>query len=178
MVRPIVVPALLVAVLVAASCRTSPTEERRRQVGRGALITRELRDYRTIVSAHQGRVGYLKSYDIAEAGGPAYPWQYVYDADWTELGMVDQFGNAYVYHRYSPSEQAQQNLELRAMRLPADSLQNNVMRMLGIDPAADALTFPVATKTDITGDRAGEPLAGPGLAPAKGPVESEKAPEK
>lgn len=165
---------LLVAVLAlgAASCRTSPSEERFRQWQRGALVQRELRGYHVVRSANRGNVGYLKVYDVTEAGGPAYPWKYVYDANWKELGFVDQFGGAYRYHYYSPAEQAQQNEVLRASRMPSDSLDRNVMRMLGIDPATDDVTFPEATRADIVGAPAGTPLAGPGIVPAKPPVES------
>jgi hypothetical protein len=41
--------------------------------------------------------------------------------------------------------------------------------MLGIDPATDDVTFPVATRADITGDT-GQHLAGPGVVPAKAPA--------
>lgn len=168
--RPTVALALAALALAAVSCRTSPTDARREEWEKGALVQRKVKAYHVIVSAHKGKVGYVKVYDVTEGGGVPYEWKYVYDADWKELGFVDQFGGATKYHYYSPSEQAQQNLDLRATRLPSDSLQRNVMRMLGIDPATDDVTFPEAKREDIAGVEA-MPLAGPGIVPAKAPVE-------
>lgn len=168
--------ALLVAcaLLGAAACRTSLSDERRTAIAKdGAIVKKEIRDYRVIVSGHRGKVGYMKIYDVTEGGGVAYPWKYVYDLDWNELGFLDQFGGAYKYHYYSPSEQAQQNRVLRAMRLPSDSPEANVLRILDIDPSTDDATFPVATRADITGDK-GTHLAGPGEVPAKAPAADSK----
>ncbi len=169
MIRPTYTLALMGLALAAAACRTSPSDERRREWENGALIHREVREYHVIVSAHNGPIGYLKVCDITEGGGPTYPWKYVYDSNWNELGFVDQFGGATKYHYYAPSEQAQQNLPLRATKLPSDSLEANVMRMMDIDPSTDELTFPTATRQDIAGDK-GTFLAGPGVVPAKAPV--------
>ena len=155
--------------LTASACRTSKSRSRLEAIEQGALIQREAKAYHVIQAAHRGRVGYVKVYDVTEAGGPPYEWKYVYDNDWHELGFVDQFGNATKYHYYSPSEQAQQNQTLRATTLPSDSLERNVLRMLDIDPSTDELTFPVATHSDILGDT-GTHLAGPGIVPAKAPA--------
>lgn len=183
MFRPTSTLAPIVLALVAASCRSGPSEQRLEAWDKGALMhtpsttgsrhtpQQTLRDYKVVMSAHQGKVGFIKVYDVTEGGGNPYPWSYVYDLDWKELGFVDQFGGAFRYHFYSPAEAAQQNLVLRGERLPADSLQNNVMRMLGIDVSMDELSFPTATKSDITGDTGAMHLAGPGVTPAKGPVE-------
>jgi len=176
MLRPTFALASIVLALAAASCRSGPSDERREEWERGALIHKTLTGYHTIVSAHRGKVGFLKIYDVTEGGGNPYPWKYVYDADWHELGWVDQFGGAVKYHVYSPSEQAFQKLELRGDKLPADSLENNVMRMLDIDPSTDRLTFPVSTTQDITGDTGAPHVAGPGITPPT--VVPEKAPAK
>ena len=169
MIRTTFTLALAVLALAAASCRTSPSQQRREEIEQGALIRREVKEYHVIQAAHRGKIGYLKVYDVVEGGGVPYEWKYVYDANWKELGFVDQFGGATMYHYYSPSEAAQQNRDLRAMRLPSDSLQSNVLRMMGIDPSTDDLTFPVATHADISGDT-GMHLAGPGIVPAKAPA--------
>jgi hypothetical protein len=169
MIRPTSTLAVIGLAIAAASCRTSPSDERREEWMNGALVHYTLKEDHVIVSAHKGPIGYIKIYDVTEGGGPAYEWKYVYDSNWNELGFVDQFGTATKYHYYSPSEQAQQNRVLRAMKLPSDSLQANVLRMMDIDPSSDELTFPVARREDITGPAA-VPLAGPGIVPAKGPV--------
>lgn len=166
MLRPALALVVACAALAAASCRSSPSEGRREEIRQGAKIQREIKDYRVIMAGHRGKVGYLKVYDVTEGGGTPYEWKYVYDINWRELGFVDQFGGATKYHFYSPSEQQQQNRELRATRLPSDSLEANVLRMLDIDPSTDSATFPVATKADITGDT-GVLMAGPGVVPAK-----------
>lgn len=169
MSRPLTCLAVAVLALAAPACRTSLSDARREEIARGALIKRTPKEWYVIVAGHRGRVGYMKLEDVTEGGGPTYPLRYVYDNDWHELGLVNQFGTAWKWHYYSPSEQAQQNETLRAVPLPSDSLQANVMRILGIDPSTDDLTFPVANRADITGDT-GMHLAGPGIVPAKAPV--------
>ncbi len=169
MVRPMSVAASIVLALAAAACRSGPSAERRDEWDRGALIHQTLVGYHTIESAHKGKVGYVKVYDVTEGGGNPYQWKYVYDADWKELGFITQFGSAMRYHEYSPAEQAQQKLEMRGDWMPADSLENNVMRMLDIDITTDRLTFPVSTHEDIAGDTGVAHLAGPGVTPAAKP---------
>jgi hypothetical protein len=156
---------LIAAALAAAGCRTSWSDERRAQIEKGAHVRRTLKDYFVIESAHAGKVGYVKVYDVSEGGGPAYPWKYVYDRNWNELGFITQLGSAMRYHRYSPAEQAAQNLEMRGDWLPSDAVETNVMRMLGIDHTADTVSFPRATKADIVGDPGNQNLAGPGVIP-------------
>ena len=170
MIRPISTLALIGLAIFATSCRTSPSDARRQEWENGALIKRQVKEYHVILSAHNGPIGYLKTFDVTEGGGPSYEWNYVYDKNWKELGFVDQFGTATKYHYYAPSEQAQQNLDLRATKLPSDSLSANVLRMMDIDPSTDELTFPIARTEDITGDKGAVPLAGPGITPAKAPV--------
>jgi hypothetical protein len=162
------------ALLSAASCRTSPSEHRLMQIHtEGALIKKEIKDYRVIVSAHRGKVGYVKVYDVTEGGGAPYEWRYVYDTAWNELGFLDQFGGAYKYHYYSPAERMQQNRVLRLTKLPSDAPESNVLRILDMDPSADSATFPVATKADITGDT-GVHVAGPGVVPSEAPAAEAK----
>lgn len=167
--RPLIGLALVAAALCAGACRSSPSEARLKEWEKGALVKKDVTGYHVIVSAHRGKVGYLKSYDVREGGGAPYEWKYVYDGDWKELGFIDQFGGAYLYHYYSPAEQAAQNQVLRMTKLPSDSIQRNVMLMLGIDPVTDDVTFPVATRADIIGDT-GSHLAGPGIVPATAPA--------
>lgn len=170
MIRPTYTLALIGLGVAAASCRTSPTDARREEWANGALIHREVKEYHVILSAHKGPIGFIKVYDVTDGGGPPYPWKYVYDSNWKELGFVDQFGSATMYHYYPPSEAAQQNLDLRATKLPSDSLEANVLRMMDVDPSTDELTFPVARTQDITGATTAVPMAGPGITPAKSPA--------
>jgi hypothetical protein len=175
--------ATIVLALAAASCRSGPTDARRQEWDSGAGIKGQLTGYNTIVSAHKGKVGFLKTYDVTDFGGPAYPWKYVQNVDHKELGFIDQFGKAYLRHEYSPWEQAQQNRDARYDVLPSDSLENNVMRMLGIDVTTDRLTFPATTQADIAGDTGAPHLAGPGItpapaAPAPAPAAAPEQPKK
>jgi hypothetical protein len=169
MSRPLACLALGALALAAAACRTSPSEARQDAIRRGALIRYQTVGYHVIQAAHRGRVGFMKVENVTEGGGPAYPWRYIQDNDHRELGFVDQFGGAYKYHYYSPSEQVQQNEPLRMTKLASDSLERNVLRILDIDPSTDELTFPEATESDITADTRMH-LAGPGIVPAKAPV--------
>lgn len=135
--------------LAAAGCRQAMPAEGVRAVREGALMHRDLRSYHVVYSEHRGPVGYMKVYDVREAGGPSYRWSYVYDRNLNELGWVDQFGHAYAYHRYPEGAMPVPTEPIRPVALPADSIQRNAMRMLGIDPATDNVSFPPATNEDI-----------------------------
>ena len=143
--------ALLAAALAPVACRTSMTQSRRDQVRMGALIKRTVNQYHVIYSENDRGVGFIKVFDIQEGGGPTYQWKYVYDNDWTELGFVDQFGTAYRYEYYGQLQQEIHDKTFRTDRMGPDSIENNVMRMLGINPAFDNVSFPVATSQDIAG---------------------------
>jgi len=134
---------LAAAVLVAPACTsTTTTQTRWGSVENGALMERSLRSYHAVNSAYQGKVGYMKVFDVTEAGGPVYRWRYIYDLEYTELGFIDQFGKAYQYHVLPTISQAAQKKPLKVTEMPADSAERNAMRMLGIDPATDDVTFP------------------------------------
>ncbi len=171
MSRTVLVLALVSCAVLPAACRTSPTVERREEVRQGALIDRTVKSYHVVYSANRGKVGYLKVFDVVEGGGQPYEWKYVYDLDFTELGFVDQFGNAYLYKPYTEFEQDIHRRSLRVMRLPADSAERNVMRMLRIDPAVDNVTFPPATASDFR-PAAPVPTAAAAPVPAEEPAES------
>jgi hypothetical protein len=144
------VPVLVVAAaLVVGGCRSSPSEPYVRAVDQGALMKRALRSYHVAYSDRSGAVGYMKVYDVSEAGGPTYQWSFVYDRDFEEKGWVDQNGTAYRYDRYPPGAQPNPREPFRFSKMPADSLANNAARMLGLDPAAEHLTFPVAKEGDV-----------------------------
>jgi hypothetical protein len=174
MIRPMSAVAMIGLALLSASCRSGPSDERRSEWDKGAGIRRRVTGYYTIVSAHKGKVGFVKTEDVSDFGDVPYEWKYVYDADWRELGFIDQFGKAYRYHMYSPSEQAFQNKALRLSVLPSDSIERNVLRMLDIDPATDNVTLPVTATSDITDGASAPHVAGPGVVPAQAPTEAEK----
>jgi hypothetical protein len=146
-VRLLVVSSLC---LLAGACHTASPAQRAANE-QGALMQREIAPdgYRQVYSAYNGKVGFMKMYHVQEAGGPVYQWQYVYDLAHKELGFIDQFGVAYRYHYYPEQEQRIHKRPHRTERMAPDSAERNVMRMLGIDPAADEVTFPVATRADI-----------------------------
>jgi len=143
--RSLTILAVLAAALAAVpACTTSSTTRTRwTDVEQGDLMRRTLRSYHAVNSAYQGQVGYLKVYDVTEAGGPVYQWKYVYDRDYNELGFIDQWGKAYRYHRFPDADASAQRKPMRVEHLPADSTEANVMRMLGLDPSIDEVTFPV-----------------------------------
>ena len=149
MLRRTVALMLLAAALAPAACQSKASYERMNQIHTGSLMKEELRSYHTIQSEYDGMVGYMKVYDVSEAGGPAYPWRKIYDLEWNELGFIDQFGTAYRYHEYAKFQQEIHDTTVRVDRMPADSTENNVMRMLGLDVSRDNVTFPIATSADI-----------------------------
>jgi hypothetical protein len=150
MLRATLVVAVFSLILAAApGCRSRSTHARMTAIHTGKLMQKELRSYHTVRSEYDGKVGYMKVYDVREGGGPSYPWRYLYDLEWNELGFIDQFGSAYRYHRYAEFQQEAHDTTMRVDRMPADSTENNVMRMLGLDLSRDNVTFPLATSADI-----------------------------
>ena len=143
--------AVCVAALAAtaAGCKQMPSDAEVEANRDGAQMHRDVRSYHVVYSDHRGKVGYVKVFDVTEGGGPAYRWKYVYDLDWNELGFIDQFGTAYQNKPYSPFETDFQTKPIRVVRLPSDSAERNAMRMLGIDPALDDVTFPAASAADL-----------------------------
>lgn len=139
----------LAAALAAPGCRSAMSAEEEAAVANGSRMRWELKSYHLIYSEHRGPVGYMKVYDVTEAGGPAYTWKYVLDKDLKKIGWVDQFGNAYLIHQYPRGSMPDPREGERVIRLPSDSIQRNTMRMLGIDPALDNVSFPVAKEGDI-----------------------------
>jgi len=135
---------LAAAVMAAPACQTSSTTRTNwSDIEEGDLMRRSLRSYHAVKSAYEGQVGYLKVYDVTEAGGPVYQWKYVLDSDYNELGFIDQWGKAYRYHRLPDADASAQKKPMRVEHLPSDSTESNVMRMLGLDPAVDEVTFPL-----------------------------------
>lgn len=137
--------------LAAASCGTAPTAKRVHEVEVGALMKRSLASVHSVYSANRGIVGFVREYDVSEAGGPAYRWSYVYDKTQNELGWIDQFGTAWLASPRSPFEADAHERSVRVKRLPSDQKERNIMRMLGMDPALDTVTLPVASDADIMG---------------------------
>ena len=143
---------LAAAVLAAPACQSSTTTRTNwGDLDETGLMSRSLRSYHAVNSAYQGKVGYLKVYDVTEAGGPAYRWKYVYDLSYNELGFIDQWGKAYRYHRLPEADASAQKKPMRVEHMPSDSTEANVMRMLGLDPAVDEVTFPLIVSDGTQG---------------------------
>lgn len=147
-----IAPSLLVLCALAAAaggCRSAMPESEVQAVRDGALMKRDLRSYHLVYSEHRGAVGYLKVFDVTEAGGATFTWKYVYDKDFNELGWIDQFGNARRFHVYPDGAVPDPRTPIRVIAMPTDSIQRNTMRMLGIDPSTDDVSFPLAKDGDI-----------------------------
>lgn len=147
--RALALAALLVALPLAAGCANSTNSRAAQQAMDGTDLKWTLKSYHVIESVHNGPVGYLKVFDVQQAGGPIYTWKYVYDRDFNELGWVNQLGQAFRREKYPPGAMPDPKEPYRTHTMPADSIERNAMRMLGIDPAIDDVTFPVAKDGDI-----------------------------
>lgn len=143
------VAVLALGAVALQGCRSGPLPGRADEVREGARLQKELRSYHVIRSPYQGKIGYLKVYDVREEGGPTYQWKYVYDLKHEERGWIDQFGTAYMEQPYAPGVADGQPYPVRVLHLPSDTTERNVLRMLGIDPATDDATFHVASNADI-----------------------------
>jgi hypothetical protein len=140
---------LLAAALGATACASAPSEGSVQATRMGALMKRRLHSYHLVYSEHRGPIGYMKEFDVAEAGGPVFRWKFIYDRDFNELGWVDQRGHAFRAERYPPGAQPNPAEPFRFERMPMDSVERNTMRMLGIDPALDDVSFPLAKEGEI-----------------------------
>lgn len=148
-VRALVLTALCLAAPLAAGCASGTESDVAKAARDGLDITRTLKSYHVVQSAHSGPVGFLKVFDVQQGGGAIYTWKYVYDKDYRELGWVNQMGQAFQWEKYPPGAMPNPREPYRVRSLPVDSIERNTMRMLGIDPALDEVTFPVALAADI-----------------------------
>jgi len=151
--RKLAVAAVVVAAVpgVLAGCGSIPSKAERAAIAEGSRLERDLTAYHVVNSVNTGRVGFVKTYNVTETGGATYQWRYVYDLNLNEVGFVDQFGTAHHLRPYSPFESGYQKYSVRDIVLPTDSIEANVMRMLGMNPATDSVAFAVATNADIAG---------------------------
>lgn len=147
--KPLVPMLVVAAALVAGGCRSSKPDSEVNAVEHGALMKRKLVSYHVAHSDRSGAVGYMKVFDVTEAGGPTYRWSFILDKDFVEKGWVDQYGTAFRYAPYPPGAQPNPRETFRFSQMEPDSLARNAARMLGLDPASDNLTFPVAREGDV-----------------------------
>ncbi len=119
------------------------------RAARGDGFRRTLKSYHVIQGQRLGKVGFMKVYDVQEAGGPVYTWKYVYDLSINELGWFDQTGRAFHAKPYTDFQRDTQPESVRVIDLPDDTVSRNVLRMLGITAASDEVSFPVASDADI-----------------------------
>ena len=140
---------LAVFALGAGACRSAMPDSERSGREAGTDMHYELKSYHLVYSEHRGPVGYMKVTDVTKAGGPTYTWKYILDKDFTTIGWIDQMGHAFQYVPYPPGSMPNPREPLRVITLPEDSMSQNVMRMLGMNPAADNVSFPVAKEGDI-----------------------------
>ena len=119
------------------------------RTARGDRFQRTLRSYHVIQGQRLGKVGFMKVYDVQDAGGPVYTWKYVYDLSINEVGWFDQTGRAFHAKPYPDFQRDAQNEPVRVIDLPVDTVSRNVMRMLGNAASADEVSFPVASDADI-----------------------------
>jgi hypothetical protein len=148
--RTLALALVLLAAPLAAGCASAASPERANKAAAdGMFFHRTLKSYHVVQSAHRGPVGFLKVYEVQEAGGAVSAWKAIEDPEHKELGIVNSFGKAWQWEEYPPGAMPNPREPYRLREMPVDSIERNAMRMLGIDPATDEVTFPVAQAGDI-----------------------------
>jgi len=142
--RPALALLLAAAALPLAGCGSSkPAPGPQRPPEYGSDLRMDIRDYK-VIWTRGGKLGYLQTYAVSDVQGPAVTMHQVLDLDFRQLGWIadDGQGERYVYPAQKVGEAKRTTFE--RVPLPVDSLENQVRRILGVDPLAEIALAPAA----------------------------------
>ena len=147
--RAILPAALAVAVsLCAAGCTTTAAEDSAAAGPAAGGVGMTLRDYQ-VIWTRGGKLGYLRTYDVAGPNETPVQIHYVLDLDLKrERGWVSDngLGERYDYPESKIREALRTSFERVA--LPADSVVNQIKRICRVDPATEIALRP-ASASDV-----------------------------
>ena len=142
--RPALAFVLAVSALALPGCKgAKPAPGPQRPPEYGTDLRMEIRDYR-VIWTRGGKLGYLQTYAVSEPEGPPVTMHQVLDLDFRQLGWIanDGQGERFVYPAEKVGEAKRTTFD--RVTLPVDSLENQVRRILGVDPLAEIALAPAA----------------------------------
>ena len=148
--RAILAVALAVAAgLGSAGCATSDREPTATTSGKVGMT---IRNYQ-VIWARGGKLGYLRTYDVADAARPGerpVPIHYVLDLDLrTDRGWVSDNGLGERFDYPADRVKEAYRAPFERIPLPADSVENQIKRILGVDPGVEIALRP-ASPADVS----------------------------
>jgi hypothetical protein len=130
------------AALGAAGC-ASPAEK-----AAAGNVAMEIQNYQ-VIWARGGKLGYLRTYDVAPRNESPVRIHYVLDLDLkTDRGWVSDngLGERFEYPERKIREAYRSPFE--RVVLPVDSIENQIKRIIGVDPGTEIALRP-ATADDV-----------------------------
>jgi hypothetical protein len=143
---------LLLAVLSAACASrkgdAAPGSAHESPASRRQELRREIVGYRTVWLRGSGKIGFVKSYAVSEGTAEPVVIHFCEDVDNIERGWVGDDGQGVKYASLENRTGAARREAFDAQDLPVDSLENQVRRILGLDPLAD-IALLETTRADL-----------------------------
>ena len=119
----------------------------------GPGVRMDIRNYQ-VIWARGGKLGYLRTYDVTDGSkesGAAVPIHYVLDLDLkTDRGWVSDNGLGERFEYPAPRMREALRSPFERVTLPVDSVENQIKRILGVDPALEIRLMP-ASPADLGG---------------------------
>jgi hypothetical protein len=112
-------------------------------------IRREIVGYRTVWLRGSGKVGFVKTYAVSEGTAAPVVIHFCEDTENVERGWVGDDGQGVKYAALENRTGAARREAFDAQDLPVDSLENQVRRILGLDPLAD-IALLETTRADLS----------------------------
>jgi hypothetical protein len=145
--------ALVLAVaLGAAACRSGGAGRQEDPMRSTAAASRDdvdmrLKDYQ-VVWTRGGKVGYVRTFAVSKPNEPTVDLHYVCGLDFVDMGWVAGDGQAerFVYPEEKIREAKRTSFERET--LPADTLENQVRRLLSLAPTTEIALRP-ASEADV-----------------------------
>jgi hypothetical protein len=111
-------------------------------------VQRELRDYRTVWLQAKGKVGFVKTYLVGQGTADAVVLHFCEDLENREVGWYGNGGQGVRYAPLTDRMGAARREAYDAVELPRDTEDNQVRRLLGLEPDA-AITILPTTQADL-----------------------------
>jgi len=139
--KAILVAALAAAAaLGAAGCRSSGGTGSAASAGPDAVGMR-IRNYQ-VIWTRGGKLGYLKSYDVAKPAESSVIIHYVTDLDFRDRGWIANDGQAERFEYSDPAHREALRSAFERVPLPVDTIENQIKRIFMVDPGLEIALRP------------------------------------
>jgi len=150
--RPILAIALAVAAgLGVAGCGTTGGKDAAGGSSAEGGVGMTISNYQ-VIWTRGGKLGYLRTYDVAEVSSPGetpVPIHYVLALDLkTDLGWVSDNGLGERFEYPAQKIREARRTPFERIQLPSDSIENQIKRILGVDPGTEIALRP-ASAADV-----------------------------